>query len=91
VVTTAPNAEKAIEIYMAEKERRLQMRKGTSILTLVLVIAVIPVLNSNAVAQDQSMHPQMQQNLHEMSAVMADISNQLSTGKMSPEAQKTAA
>ena len=67
------------------------MRKGTLLITLVLVIAVIAVLNSNAVAQDQSMHPQMQQNLHEMSTLMTDISKQLSTGKMSPDAQKTAA
>ena len=67
------------------------MRKATLLITLVLVIAVIAVLNSNAVAADQSMHPQMQQNLHEMSTLMADVSNQLSTGKMSPDAQKTAA
>ena len=58
---------------------------------MVLVIAVIPVLHSNAVGQDQSMHPMMQQNLHEMSTVMTDISKQLSTGKMAPDAQKTAA
>jgi hypothetical protein len=43
----------------------------------VLVIAVIQALNSNAVAQDQAMQPQMHQILHEMSMVMADISNQL--------------
>ena len=67
------------------------MRKGTLLITLVLVIAVIAVLHSNAVAQDQSMHPQMQQNLHEMATLMADVSKQLSTGKMSPDAQKTAA
>ncbi len=67
------------------------MRKATLLITLVLVIAVIAVLHSNAVAQDKSMHPQMQQNLHELSTLMADVSNQLSTGKMSPDAQKTAA
>ena len=67
------------------------MRKGTLLITLVLVIAVVAVLHSNAVAQDQSMHPQMQQNLHEMATLMADVSKQLSTGKMSPDAQKTAA
>ena len=67
------------------------MRKGTLLITMVLVIAVIPVLISSAVAQDQSMHPMMQQNLHEMSTVMTDISKQLSTGKMAPDAQKTAA
>jgi hypothetical protein len=67
------------------------MRKGTLLITLVLVIAAIAVLHSNAVAQDKSMHPQMQQNLHEMSTLMTDISKQLSTGKMSPDAQKTAA
>ena len=67
------------------------MRKGTLLITLVLVIAVIAVLNSSAVAQDQSMHPMMQQNLNEMSTVMTDISKQLSTGKMAPDAQKTAA
>ena len=32
-----------------------------------LVIAVIAVLHSNAVAQDKSMHPQMQQNLQSQS------------------------
>ena len=47
-----------------EKERRRKMRKGALLITLVLVIAVIAVWNGNAVAQDQSMHPQMQQNLH---------------------------
>jgi hypothetical protein len=67
------------------------MRKATLLITLVLVIAAIAVLHSNAVAQDKSMHPQMQQNLHEMSTLMADVSKQLSTGKMSPDAQKTAA
>ena len=67
------------------------MRKKTLLVTWVLVITVIAVLNSNAVPQDQPMNPQMQQNLKEMSAVMAGISNQLSTGKMSPDAQKTAA
>jgi hypothetical protein len=35
------------------------MRKATLLITLVLVIAAIAVLHSNAVAQDQSMHPQM--------------------------------
>jgi hypothetical protein len=67
------------------------MKKRTLLLSMVFVFALVAVVNNAAVAQDQSLHPQMQQNLHEMSAVMADISNQLSTGKMSPDAQKTAA
>jgi hypothetical protein len=67
------------------------MKKRTLLLSIVFVFTLVAIVHSAAIAQDQSLHPQMQQNLHEMSTVMADISNQLSTGKMSPDAQKTAA
>jgi hypothetical protein len=67
------------------------VRKGTLLLTLVLAMTVIPVLISNAFAQDQSLNPQMRQNLQEMSTLMESVSRQLSTGKMSMDAQKTAA
>ena len=67
------------------------MRKATLLLTLVLAITVISALISNAFAQDQSLNPQMRQNLQDMSALMENISKQLSTGKMSMDAKKTAA
>ncbi|MBW2428606.1 MAG: hypothetical protein JRF56_06575 [Deltaproteobacteria bacterium] len=67
------------------------MRKGALLLTMLLAITVIPVLISNAFAQDQPMNPQMRQNLQEMSTLMECVSMQLSTGKMSTDAQKTAA
>jgi hypothetical protein len=47
-------------------------------------------MHSAAIAQDQSLHPQMHQNLYDMSELLKDISLQLSTSKMPPEAQKTA-
>ena len=67
------------------------MRKKTLLIKWLLVIAINSILNINAVAQNQPLDPQMQQNLHDMSALMTDISRQLSTGKMSPDAQRTAA
>lgn len=67
------------------------MRKKTFLIKWLLVIAVNSILNINAVAQNQPLDPQMQKNLHDMSALMTDISRQLSTGKMSPDAQRTAA
>ena len=67
------------------------MRKGKLLVTLVLAMTAIPVLISNGFAQDQSINPQMLQNLQEMSTLMKSVSMQLSTGKMSMDAQKTAA
>jgi hypothetical protein len=67
------------------------MRKGALRLTMLVAITVIPVLISNGFAQDQSMNPQMRGNLQEMSTLMESVSMQLSTGKMSMDAQKTAA
>jgi uncharacterized coiled-coil DUF342 family protein len=66
------------------------MKKRTLLLSMVFVFAFVAVVNSAAIAQDQSLHPQMQQNLNDMSKMLKDISAQLSTGKMTPEAQKTA-
>jgi hypothetical protein len=57
---------------------------------MVFVFALVAVVNNAAIAQDQSLHPQMHQNLNDMSKMLEDISAQLSTGKMTPEAQKTA-
>ena len=42
-------------------------------------------------AKGQSIPSQKYQNLNDMSAMLSDISTQLSTGKMTPEAQKSAA
>ena len=66
------------------------MKKRTLLLSMIFVFALVAIVNSAAIAQDQSLHPQMQQNLSDMSKMMEDISAQLSTGKMTPDAQKTA-
>ena len=66
------------------------MKKRTLLLSMVFIFALVAIVNSAAIAQDQSLHPQMQQNLSDMSKMMEDISAQLSTGKMTPAAQKTA-
>jgi hypothetical protein len=66
------------------------MKKRTLLLSIVFVFALVPIMHSAAIAQDQSLHPQMHQNLYDMSEILKDISLQLSTGKMPPEAQKTA-
>ena len=66
------------------------MRKRVLLRTMLLAIAVIPVLIINGFAQDQSIDPQMRQNLQEMSTLLESVSKQLSTGKMSTDAQKTA-
>ena len=68
------------------------MRKVALPMTWILVIALILISNSNAVADVITpINPQMQQNLQDMSKLMASISNELSTGKMSREAQEAAA
>jgi uncharacterized protein YukE len=61
------------------------MMKRTLLLSMVFVFALVAIVNSAAIAQDQS-----HQNLKDMSELLKDISAQLSTGKMTPEAQKTA-
>ena len=66
------------------------MKKRSLLLSMVFVFVLVAIVNSAAIAQDQSLHPQMQQNLNDMSKMMEDISAQLSTGKMTPDAQKTA-
>ena len=66
------------------------MKKRTLLLSLVFVFALIAIVNSVAIAQDQSAQSQMHQNLNDMSKLLKDISAQLSTGKMTPEAQKAA-
>ena len=66
------------------------MKKRTLLLSMVFVFALVAIVNSAAIAQDQSLHPQMHQNLSDMSKMLEDISAQLSTGKMTPDAQKTA-
>jgi uncharacterized protein YukE len=66
------------------------MKKRTLLLSMVFVFALVAIVNSAAIAQDQSLHPQMHQNLNDMSEMLEDISAQLSTGKMTPDAQKTA-
>ena len=66
------------------------MKKRTLLLSMVFVFAFVAIVNSAAIAQDQSLHPQMHQNLNDMSKMLGDISAQLNTGKMTPEAQKKA-
>ena len=66
------------------------MKKRTSLLSMVFVFALIAAVNSAAIAQDQPLNQQMHKNLNDMSKMMEDISAQLSTGKMTPAAQKTA-
>jgi hypothetical protein len=58
---------------------------------MIFVFALVAIASSAAIAKDQSTHPLMYQNLNDMSALLGDISAQLRTGKMTPEAQKTAA
>jgi len=67
------------------------MQTKTLLLSMVFVFGLVAMVNSAAIAQDQSLHPQMYQNFNDMSGMLGDISAQLSTGKMTPEAQKTAA
>ena len=66
------------------------MKKITLLLSLVFVFALVAFGNSAAIAQDQMITQQMHRNLNDMSEMLEDISAQLSTGKMTPEAQKTA-
>jgi uncharacterized protein YukE len=66
------------------------MKKRTLLLSMVFVFALVAIVNSAAIAQDQSNQPQMHQNLNDMSKMLKDISAKLSTGKMTPEAQKAA-
>ena len=67
------------------------MRKRAILRTTLLTIAVFPVLIINGLAQDESMDLQMRQNLQEMSTLMESLSKQLSSGKMSMDAQRMAA
>jgi uncharacterized cupredoxin-like copper-binding protein len=66
------------------------MKKRTLLLSMVFVFALVAIVNSAAIAQDQMITQQMHQNLNDMSEMLEDISAQLSTGKMTPDAQKTA-
>ena len=61
------------------------MKKRTLLLSMVFVFALVALVNSAAIAQDQA-----HQNLKDMSELLKDISVQLNSGKMTPEAQKTA-
>ena len=61
------------------------MKKRTLLLSTVFVFALVAIVNSAAIAQDQA-----HQNLKDMSELLKDISVQLNSGKMTPEAQKTA-
>jgi len=66
------------------------MKKRTLLLSLVFVFALVAIVNSPAIAQDQSAQCQMNQNLKDTSELLKNISAQLSTGKMTPDAQKAA-
>ena len=67
------------------------MQNRPLILLMIFVFALVAIASSAAIAKDQSLHPLMYQNLNDMSALLGNISAQLSTGKMTPEAQKAAA
>ena len=67
------------------------MQNRTLILSMIFVFALVAIMNSTAIAKGQSIPSQKYQNLNDMSATLGDISAQLSTGKMTPEAQKSAA
>ena len=66
------------------------MKKRTLLLSLVFVFGLFAIVNSAAIAQDQMITQQMHRNLNDMSEMLGDISAQLNTGKMTPEAQKKA-
>ena len=58
----------------------------------MMVIAMILAINDTAFSDViQPMNPQMKQNLQDMSKLMISVSNELSTGNMSLEAQEAAA
>ena len=68
------------------------MRKFTLFFSCIVGIALVLVSFSNAAADViQPVNPQMKQNLQDMAKLMAIISNDLSSGQMSPEAQQAAA
>ena len=67
------------------------MQNRTLILSMIFIFALVATINSTAIAKGHSFPPQKHQNLNEISAVLGDISCQLSTGMMTPQAQKTAA
>jgi len=58
---------------------------------MIFVFAFVAIINSTVIAKGQSIPSQKYQNLSDMSAILGDVSAQLSTGKMTPEAQKSAA
>ena len=58
---------------------------------MIFVFSIVAIMNSTAIANAQSIPSQKYQNLNDMAARLGDISAQLSTGKMTPEAQKSAA
>jgi len=64
--------------------------KKRSLLSGLFVLAIFAIVINAANAQDQPAQSQMHQNLKDMSELLKDISAQLSTGKMTPEAQKAA-
>ena len=58
----------------------------------MMVIAMIFAINDTAFSDViQPINPQMKQNLQDMSKLMISVSNELSTGNMSLEAQEAAA
>lgn len=67
------------------------MQNRTFILSMIFVFALVVIAHNDAIARDQSLHPQTYKNLNDMSAILGDISARLSTGKMTPQAQKDAA
>ena len=67
------------------------MQNKTFILSMIFVFALVAMPYNAAIANNQPLHPQTHQNLTAMSKKLSDISAQLSTGKMTPQAQKDAA
>ena len=67
------------------------MQNRTFILSMIFVFALVVIAHNDAIANNQSLPSQKYQNLNDMSAMLGDISARLSTGKMTPQAQKDAA
>jgi hypothetical protein len=60
---------------------RIEMRKITFPLTVVLMMALIMVSHRSAIADViQPMNPQMKQNLQDMSQLMSSLSTEMSGG-----------
>ena len=80
------------ELKIIIRERSRRVRKGGLFIALTMTILLGPLVCYMAVADVITpMNPQNQQNLKDVSQLMLSISEKLSTGEMSADAQKAAA